>query len=72
MEGRMALACTNAKTDGIKIYTIAFQITDETTLGLLSDCASDPSKAFKSDNNDALLAAFSAIGDDISLLRISQ
>ena len=57
---------------GIKIYTIAFQITDETTLGLLSDCASDPSKAFKSDNNDALLAAFSAIGDDISLLRISQ
>jgi hypothetical protein len=72
MEGRMAQACANAKADGIRIYTIAFQITDQTTLDLLSACASDANKAFKSDNNDALLSAFSAIGDDISLLRISQ
>ena len=72
MEGRMALACAGARQAGIKIYTVAFQVTDPTTLGLLSNCASDPSMAYQSSNNAALIAAFTAIGDDISLLRVAE
>jgi hypothetical protein len=39
---------------------------------MLTACASDPAMAFQSTSQGALLAAFSAIGDDITLLRISQ
>jgi Flp pilus assembly protein TadG len=72
MESRMALACTNAKLAGIKIYTVAFTITDQTTLDLLTNCASDPSMAYQSSDNAALLSAFNAIGDSISQLRIAE
>jgi hypothetical protein len=72
MEGRMAEACKNVKAAKVKIYTVAFQITDETTLGLLASCASKPENAYQSSDNASLLAAFKAIGDDISLLRVSE
>lgn len=72
LNARTAAACENAKTDGIRIYTIAFQVTDTATVNMLKNCASDPTMAFKSDNNAALIAAFNAIGDDLSLLRIAM
>lgn len=72
MDERTALACSNIKAAGIKIYTIAFQVSDATTVQMLSDCADDPDMAFTASDNTALLAAFTAIGDDISLLRIAQ
>ena len=56
----------------MKIYTIGFQITDQTTLNLLQACATSPSMAFQSSSTSALSAAFSAIGDQISLLRIAK
>ena len=69
---RLAAACDNANTAGTKIYTVAFQISDPDTLQLLTDCATEPDMAYQSSSNSALLAAFTAIGDDISLLRVSQ
>jgi Flp pilus assembly protein TadG len=71
MNERTALACANIKAAGIKIYTIAFQVSDSTTLAMLRDCASEPAMAFQSTSTTALLAAFKAIGDEISQLRIS-
>mgnify|MGYP000176886417 CR=1 FL=1 len=72
MNDRTALACTNAKAAGIKIYTVAFQVSDSDTLAMLTACASEPAMAFQSSSTSALLAAFSAIGDDISLLRVAE
>jgi hypothetical protein len=72
MDDRTELACENIKDAQIKIYTIAFQVSDATTIQMLSDCANEPDMAFTASNNAALLAAFTAIGDDISLLRIAQ
>ncbi len=72
MDSRMALACTKIKAAGVKIYTIGFQISDQTTLNLLQACATSPSMAFQSSSTTALIAAFSAIGDQISLLRVAQ
>ncbi len=72
MNQRTALACANAKAAGVKIYTVAFTVTDPDTLAMLTTCASDPSMAFQSSSTTALLAAFTAIGDDITLLRVSR
>ena len=72
MDERTALACTNAKAAGIKIYTVAFQVSDTSTLAMLKTCATDASMAFQSSSTSALTAAFQAIGDDISMLRVSE
>jgi hypothetical protein len=73
MNERTALACTNAKAAGIRIYTVAFNLEAEAaTIDMLEDCATDPSMAFTATGQSELLAAFTAIGDNISLLRISQ
>jgi hypothetical protein len=72
MNQRTALACQNVKAAGITIYTIAFDINDADTINMMNACATEPSMAFQSNNEAELLAAFNAIGDDISLLRIAQ
>jgi hypothetical protein len=69
---RTAQACVKAKAAGVKVYTIAFQVSDQATLGMLSACASDPSMAYQSGNNQALLDAFTAIGESITSLRVSM
>ncbi len=75
MNDRTTLACTNVKAAGIKVYTVAFTGSggiNATTQTLLQNCASDPSMYYLAADQAALLAAFQAIGDQISLLRISQ
>jgi hypothetical protein len=73
MDSRMSLACTNIKNAGIRIYTVAFQITDATTKQLLKSCATDANTmAFDASSTSDLTNAFTAIGNDISQLRLSQ
>ena len=75
---RTLAACTNVKAAGIHIYTIGFEINAGSvvdpvvSLALLKSCASDVDSYFDAQNESALTAAFTAIGDQISLLRISQ
>ena len=56
-----ARVCNNIKAEGIKIYTIAFQVVDIETKALLNACASDPSMAFTPETNDALIERFGHI-----------
>ncbi len=72
MNARTLTACANARAAGITIYTIAFQVQDASARQILNDCASDPSKAFESNNNADLLAAFRLIAQDITQLRIAE
>jgi len=72
MNDRTLEACTNAKADGIMVYTVAFGISDSTTRALLRDCATKPEMAFTPDNGSDLIAAFNAIGTDLSSLRIAE
>jgi hypothetical protein len=72
LNARTAASCVAAKTAGIKIYTIAFQVSDADTVQMLTTCASDPSMAYQSGNNQALLDAFTAIGESITSLRVSM
>ena len=43
MNARTEVACANAKTDGVIIYTVAFEVADgSSSKALLEDCASRP------------------------------
>jgi Flp pilus assembly protein TadG len=66
---RTALACTNAKAAGIKIYTIRVIDGDA---NLLRNCASDPSMYYDVQNASQLTAVFNAIGGQLANLHLSQ
>ena len=72
MNAKTLSACTNAKAEGVIVYTVAFRLeSNAATRALLSECASDSSKAFTASNGDALYNAFQAIGREISQLRVA-
>ena len=64
--------CTDMKANGIIIYTITFQLSDTDTNTLFRECASGAERYFKSPSGDQLEAAFTAIANDLSTLRLSQ
>jgi hypothetical protein len=74
MDQRTAQACNNIKAAGVVIYTVAFQIPGDQAgaLNLLQSCASDQDKYYAPGTAGELVAAFNAIGRDISQLRIAQ
>ncbi len=75
MDDRTALACQNVKTAGVTVYTVAFTGSGgipQSTQDMLQACATDPSMYYLAADQTALLDAFHAIGDQITLLRISQ
>lgn len=72
LDAKTLRVCTNIKNEGIRLYTIAFQVTDSVTLAMLRDCATAPSMFFSSTDGAALAAAFTVIGTELSNLRISQ
>jgi Flp pilus assembly protein TadG len=72
MNTKTRAACTNAKQRDVIVYTIAFRLeNDAATRALLSDCATDGSKAFVASDGDALNLVFQAIGREISNLRVA-
>ena len=66
-EANLATArmCQNIKNEGIKIFTIAFQVDDTDTINLLRGCASDASMAFTPQNNAALIERFNHISGSL-------
>lgn len=68
-----AEACSNAKSEGgVTLYTVGFTVTAPDTIQMLETCASGSSYFFKADNNAGLVAAFQAIGNQITQLRVAQ
>ncbi|MEL7490334.1 MAG: VWA domain-containing protein [Pseudomonadota bacterium] len=64
--------CNIAKADDIRIYTIAFEVSDPDTEALLRDCASEDGGYFDADNPSLLEAAFSTIAIDLVQLSLSK
>lgn len=64
--------CANTKADGIKIFTIAFEVTDNAIKSILQACASDPTKYFDATNSVELANAFKNIGSSMTALRLSR
>jgi len=78
MNEHMLATCENAKNDGIRIYSVAFNVSNGSSVKtMLESCASTNPKTgakqyFDATGSDALLSAFNAIGNDISNLRIAK
>lgn len=73
MNNRTLEACANIKaTDDILIYTIGFQVSTQSTINMLRDCATDPSMAYQSTSNADLIAVFQQIAANISTLRVAE
>ncbi|MHA6287623.1 TadE/TadG family type IV pilus assembly protein [Maricaulis sp. CAU 1757] len=72
MNARTAAACEYAKRQGIRVYTITFQVSSSSTRQLMRECASNPSLYFDSPSSSALRDAFEMIAGDLTNLRISR
>lgn len=71
--GRTREVCANAKAAGIKIYTVAFRLENDTaTRSMLRDCASEPKYAFAASNGAVLIETFQNIGREIAKLRLTN
>jgi Flp pilus assembly protein TadG len=72
LNNRTVAACDYAKSLGVRVYTITFQVSSSTTRSLMEDCASNPSLYFDSPSGAALRDAFEMIAGDLTNLRLSR
>jgi hypothetical protein len=73
LDDRLEDVCDAMKVDNnILVYTIAFGNPGSNIENLLEDCATNPDYFFNSPSAEDLQAAFRAIGDSLSNLRISK
>jgi hypothetical protein len=72
IDARMATTCTNAKKDGIIIYTLFLNTNSTDDSDPLKNCATDTSKYFKVTASADLAAAFATIGQQITSVRVSK
>ena len=73
LNGKTSTLCQNIKAAGIRLYTITFDLANNTSVqSLMRDCASSPSMYFNSPTNDELRNAFQTIAGDLSKLRLSK
>ena len=69
---KVAEMCTKVKAQGVRVYTITFQLNDPDVEAIFDACATDPALHFRSPTNAELEQAFQAIAQDLSNLRLSQ
>ena len=64
--------CTEAKDQGIEVYTIAFEIDDAATKTMLENCATDASRYYDATNAAELEVAFNDIGRDLREIAVAR
>ena len=72
LDTMLADVCENIKAQGIRVYTIGFDINSSNVQNLLKNCATNQSMYHNSPSSSALQTAFSAIATDLSNLRLSK
>ena len=77
MDEHMVETCNNAKADGLQVYTVAFDVSNGSSVkARLSECASKDAAGlplyFDADDNAELLKSFEAIADKIAELSITN
>jgi Flp pilus assembly protein TadG len=68
VDARMALACANAKTAGVRIYTVLVMAGNSS---VLKSCATDNSKYFELTTAGQIVTAFTSIGTELANLHLS-
>lgn len=64
--------CTRIKDQGVRVYTITFQLNSPTLEDVFRECATEPALYFDSPSNEQLREAFQAIAYDLSNLRLAK
>lgn len=67
-----AQTCSNIKADNIRIYAVAFAVTDPTIKNILRNCATTTENFYDAANVTDLTAAFAKIGQEITAVRLSK
>jgi Flp pilus assembly protein TadG len=71
MDVKTLEGCTNAKADGIEIYTILLETDENATEDMLRKCASDDAHFFNLPSRDQLKETFQKINDKIVTVRLT-
>jgi Flp pilus assembly protein TadG len=64
--------CTNIKATGILVYTIGFDLRQQSARNLMRDCATDTSHAYLASTGDELRQVFREIATRIATLRLTH
>lgn len=64
--------CTNIKAKNIDVYSVAFEVTDNTIKKILEECASGPTHYFDASNSTELTKAFAEISLSLRSVYIAQ
>jgi len=72
LDAKTATLCQNIKDQGVRIYTITFQLSGGPIQDLMRDCATTSSMYYNSPSNDELENVFDDIAKGLSELRISK
>lgn len=64
--------CEYAKSKKIEVFTVAFAVTDVAAKTMLENCASGAEHFYNATDSAALSAAFQAIGQSLTSLRLSR
>jgi len=67
-----AEACTEIKSKGIEIYTIAFEVTDDDTIEMLEECATSSDHAYVATDADKLKETFKVIASEFKTVRLKR
>jgi len=67
-----AEACTEIKSKGIEIYTIAFEVTDDDTIDMLEECATSNDHAYVATDADKLKKTFKVIASEFKTVRLKR
>lgn len=70
-ERNFTSVCDQAKTEGIVVYSIGFELKNSRTLNLLRDCASSNANFFEAEGAE-ISEVFSFIARQLSALRLTQ
>lgn len=69
---KTTVLCSNIKAEGIRLYTITFQVPSTSIQDLMRDCATDPTMYYDSPSNEDLDSVFQDIAKGLADLRISK
>ena len=72
MDNRTKTTCTNAKNAGIDVYTIGLSAPNQTTIDMLTACASSVGKAYFPASSTELVSVFQTIANQLADLRLAK
>ena len=71
-DAKLLEVCNNVKADGVQIYAIAFDVSDPTIIGTLTQCASGPPYFYNASTIADMTGAFQKIGRELTTPRLTK